>query len=72
MVATFLAAWPDIDDGVEDAKLAINNSMNLLFFYPHGCENVWNDYISVSAEEIKRVFLKWRGDGPRNSFDAMM
>lgn len=71
-VARFLAAWPNVDDSEEDVKLAINNSMNLLFFYPHGCEGVWHEYFSVPVREIERVLLKWRGDSPRDSFEAMM
>jgi hypothetical protein len=71
-VVKVLAAWPRVDDSEEDTLLAINNSMNLLFMYPHGCEAVWEDYFSVPLKEIERVFLKWRGDHPKDSFEAMM
>src|SRR5262245_8907509 len=56
-VRQVLADFPTVDDADESVKLSINNSMNLLWFYPHDCGEVWDQYFSVSEQEMKRVFL---------------
>jgi hypothetical protein len=61
-VRRIVAAIPDIDDSSEEIALAINNSMAHLTGYPHRQEAAWSSYISVSEEEVDRVFDKWRGD----------
>ena len=58
-VAEIVKSWPDVDDSDEDVSTAINNAMNNLLGYPHGREDAWDDFISVSPEE---VFCKWRGE----------
>src|SRR3954470_11994485 len=67
-VKRVLSAWPHVDDLQQDVHLAINNSMNLLFFYPPDDEFNWDKWITFPMGEIKRVFLKWRGDNPPNWF----
>jgi hypothetical protein len=59
--------WPEIEMASEKVKLAINNSMNNLLGYPHGPKNkTWSQYISVSPEEVSRIFLKWRGGNSKD------
>jgi hypothetical protein len=62
-------AWPNIDETKENVSVAINNSMNNLLGYPHGCDKDWPRYISVPPSEVRRIFDKWR-DGKRQSYFA--
>jgi len=52
--------WPNIDLASAKVQRAINNSMNNLLGYPHGCWAEWLQYISVSPAEVARVLDKWR------------
>lgn len=54
-------AWPTFD-GVdpEDVDLAINNALNNLTGFPHRCEGVWGQYLSVDCDELLAVFRRWR------------
>jgi hypothetical protein len=61
-VRRIAAAIPDINDSSEEVALAINNAMAHLTGYPHQKETLWSQFISVSEEEVDRVFDKWRGD----------
>ncbi len=62
-------AFPNLDLENEKVELAINNSINHLLGYPHGCsEEVWKKYISVSKNELERIYLKWTGDKETNYF----
>ena len=65
--------WPNVDFDAEDVILAINNSINNLLGYPHNCsEQTWSKYISVSEKELFKILIKWRGNNPKNYFEAMM
>jgi len=70
-VKAIVDAWPAIDDASENVSLAINNSMNNLLGYPHGCDREWLTYISVSPEEVARIFKKWRGERVPNYFEGL-
>jgi hypothetical protein len=59
-LARIVAAWPKLDEDAEEVALAINNSMNNLLGYPHGCERDWSRFLSVPPREVERIFLKWR------------
>jgi len=58
--------FPDIDEfdeeptGCDDSWLAINNTFANLLGYPHGQESTWDSYISVSEDEVARIFEKWK------------
>jgi hypothetical protein len=52
--------WPNVDIASEQVQLAVNNSMNNLLGYPHHCEDVWPQYLSVPALEVARIFEKFR------------
>ena len=54
--------WDSVDESILDVKLALNNSMNNLISLKTDEYEVWNKYISVSHEEVERVFYKWRGE----------
>jgi hypothetical protein len=39
-VKEVLNAWPDVTEEDEVVSLVLNNAMNNLLGYPHGCEDV--------------------------------
>lgn len=64
-----LAQWPSLDEGLENVTLALNNSMNGLLIWwgwqdenPEAGEALLKEWVGASAEEIERIFCKWRGD----------
>ena len=59
-VAGIARCWPNID--VEDSRvgLVINNVLNWLRAYPHRKYDRWSDFISVSPDEMSRIYHKWR------------
>jgi len=66
-VAQVAAQWPNVNESNEDVQLAINNSMNSLLIWlgwqdedPKKGESLLRQWTGASAEEIKRVFEKWR------------
>ena len=59
-VRTVLAAWPDLDESNDSVRLAINNSFVNLLGYPHGGESQWSQFISVSGDDVLRIFSVWR------------
>jgi hypothetical protein len=61
-VRSVLATWPGLDESQATVRLAINNSFSNLLGYPHGCEQEWSRFISVSEDEVDRVFDLWRKD----------
>jgi hypothetical protein len=60
-LAQVVAAWPQVDEQAETVRLAINNSMNNLLGYPHGCERAWPEFLAVSRQEVERIYVKWCG-----------
>ena len=62
--------WPDVTNP-DDAFIAVNNSLNNLIGYPHGCDGEWSDWISVSHDKLLAVLATVRGDFPRGYFSAM-
>ena len=59
-VRNLLESGTRLDDSTEIVRIAINNSFNNLTGYPHGCEKEWSKFISVSPQEVLRIFSKWR------------
>lgn len=59
-VAGIARCWPDVD--VDDSRigLAINNVMNWLRAYPHQQYDRWSEYISVTPDEMSKIYHKWR------------
>jgi hypothetical protein len=60
-VKTVLKSWPKLNEADETVQLAINNSLNNLLGYPHGCEEEWPQFISVSGSEVARILNKLSG-----------
>ncbi|MCR9145162.1 MAG: hypothetical protein NXI24_23190 [bacterium] len=44
------------------ARNAINGALGNLLGFPHRKEKIWEQYISVSPEEIKRIFDLYRAN----------
>src|SRR5690606_36020743 len=55
--------WPDVRDEDPDLSIAINNAMNNLLSYPHHCDEVWPDWISISRPDLNALFSRWRNLG---------
>ncbi len=59
--------FPDVDEyddeptGRDDSWLAINNTLANLVGYPQGQDEAWSSHISVSKEEVDRIWRKWKG-----------
>jgi hypothetical protein len=63
---------PNLDFDNEKVELAINNSINHLLGYPHCCfEEVWKKYISVSKDELEKIYLKWAGEKVWDYFKSL-
>jgi hypothetical protein len=69
-VEEIAAAWPHVSDADERVALAINNSMGNLLGYPSGCQKEWPNYLSVSSQEVDRVFSEWRRHKGRDDDSA--
>ena len=67
-----ISEWSDVDGNSEEVVVAINNSINNLLGYPHGRQDVWHSYISVSPEELGVIFARWRQESVENYFQGMM
>ena len=50
--------WPNIDLNDQDTYLSIHNSLLNLWGYPHRQEEVWDQYISASVDEINKLLEK--------------
>ncbi|MBK9944622.1 MAG: hypothetical protein IPP13_23750 [Kouleothrix sp.] len=61
-IAFNFAESTEIDGAV---RLAINGAMNNLLGYPHGCDNQWHDWLSVTRHELSEIYELWLSD-PRS------
>lgn len=66
-VAEIASQWPLLDESKKEVGQAINNSMNSLLIWfgwqdenPKQGETLLRQWTGASAEEIERVFAKWR------------
>ncbi|HEY7403238.1 MAG TPA: hypothetical protein VIB39_06935 [Candidatus Angelobacter sp.] len=66
------SSWPNLDEADESVVLAINNSFNNLLGYPHRREDVWSEFVPVSAQELHKIFVKWKGRNIEKYFDGFM
>ena len=53
--------WPNVDFRSENVHLAVNNSLNNLWGYPHGQESVWSQWLSVDRSKLRELLDTWRG-----------
>ena len=60
-LAEVVAAWPEVDEQTEEVRLAINNSMNNLLGYPHECDAMRPEFISIPRQEVGRIYRRWLG-----------
>jgi intein-encoded DNA endonuclease-like protein len=70
-VNNILESWPNLDETRELVGVAINNSFNNLLGYPSRRKSQeWSQFISVTREELARIFEKWSGRQYRKHFDG--
>jgi len=67
-----LDSWPNLNEDDETVVLAINNSFNNLIGYPHGLHDGWSEFIPTTAQELARVYVKWKGTNVRSYFEGFM
>jgi hypothetical protein len=68
-VRRVLMSWPGLDETDESVVRAINNAFNNLLGYPtKNKQAIWPKFISVSGMELARIFDKWKGRAPRESY----
>ena len=53
-----IANWPDVVIQDKNIAAAIIGAMNNLLGYPHGADDHWHEYISVSPETVKGTLEK--------------
>ena len=56
---SFSAATPLIGN----VALALNNAMNNLLGYPHGQDEAWAQWLSVTPVELQAIYSHWRASG---------
>ncbi len=58
-IGKIISEWPDVNECSEDVRIAINTSLHILSQrYQHYGE-IWNEYLSVPQDEIKKLDLKF-------------
>jgi hypothetical protein len=55
-VRQVLNDWPNVDWSNTIVMRALNNTLNNLIGYPHGMEDHWDQYISISPAELDALF----------------
>ena len=67
-----LDSWQALDDKDVSVRLAINNTLNNLLYYP-GChkQEEWTKFISVTDVEVSNIYFKWKGSRPRDYLNGM-
>ena len=70
-VERVLLSWPKVDEADESVVLAINNSLNNLLGYPSpNKQELWSQFISIGPIGLARIFDKWKGRPPGESYKA--
>jgi hypothetical protein len=70
-VKAVLLSWPDLDETDENVTVAISNSINNLLGYPTPNKAaLWQNFISVSYNELSTILDKWKGRTPRSGREA--
>lgn len=54
-----VANWPPTDEISEEVHVAVSGALNLLTGYPHGKDDEWTDYISVSPQQVRTLLHRW-------------
>lgn len=59
-VNEILVHWPNVNMQEEAVRVAISNSFNNLIGYPIDCPEKWPEYLSVTREQLVKMFDEWR------------
>jgi hypothetical protein len=68
-VRDVIRAWPDGAAPVEQ-DLAVNNVLVSLLGHPDHEHQAWDDYVSVTREEVESILARWRGEPARDGAGA--
>ena len=63
--------WPNPSARLDDVEVAVNNALNNLLGYPHGMDEVWQEWISVGPQQLDKLFIRLRGRRDERYFDRM-
>jgi hypothetical protein len=58
-IAQLVAIWPEADFNDEEVRRAIIVALVQLTGYPHGEEEAWPRYISVSPSAVETLLIKY-------------
>ncbi|MDY7096247.1 MAG: hypothetical protein SX243_25000 [Acidobacteriota bacterium] len=58
-IAELVAAWPEVDFDDEEVRRAISVALVQLTGYPHGEEEAWHRFISVSPSAVEALLMKY-------------
>lgn len=56
-VRRVVSDWPQCKVSRMDFQCAVQNGLNNLVGYPHGCDDVWAEYIPVSSADVRAVLV---------------
>lgn len=59
-VATISSQWPNVDFTEEHISNLIAECFFNLLYYPHGFDELWSEYFSVSKEELAKLSTRWK------------
>ena len=59
-IRKIIADFQNINDSDTLAMGVINDSINNLIGFPHNKWEIWDNYISISPDELERLFKKWK------------
>ena len=60
-IERLIAIWDNIDQEHENSFSIINNALNNLTYSIAPPQNIWDKYISVSRNEVAKIYYKWLG-----------
>jgi hypothetical protein len=66
-VAAALDSWPRITESA-DQRRAAGLAMFNLVHYPHHAEDAWDDYISVSRDQVIELLRRWQRVAQKEPF----
>jgi hypothetical protein len=53
--------WPADNEENGRVHRAVNNALNNLLNYPHGCTgDTWSQHISAPPQKVEQIFQKWK------------
>ena len=69
-MAAIAADWPAVDAGTREVRRAVIGALGHLTGYPHGEEEAWGRYISVSPSEVEDLLRRWRNQSSASEVEV--